>query len=196
MTRWKTESGRNSPHLSVRLWQLQINVRPKRRGCGGEELEANAESGTGADAWCGKAGEQAQEDKPESEEAMATKGKETDVEFRSMKDERNTKHALWPVEGQDTSMHPEEPQRVTDDDGRMTPLRGEYEEDNDDESRHDAREDGWEMTACAKAKDGAGTEPEGGAKGRVGEEEVGNWHVRFVWDAIGCGSVGRDGTAA
>ena len=53
----------------------------------------------------------------------------------------NTKHAIRPVEGQRTSMHMEEPQRVTDDDGRTTPLRGENEEDADDESWHDARED-------------------------------------------------------
>ena len=39
------------------------------------------------------------------------------------------------------SMPMEEPQRATDDDGRMTPLRGEYEEDAADESWHDARED-------------------------------------------------------
>jgi hypothetical protein len=37
----------------------------------------------------------------------------------------------------------------------MTPLRGEYEDDNDDESWHDAREDRWETAACGKAKDGA-----------------------------------------
>ena len=30
---------------------------------------------------------------------------------------------------------------MIDDDDRMTPLRGEYEEDADDESWHDARED-------------------------------------------------------
>ena len=54
----------------------------------------------------------------------------------------NTEHAIRPVEGQETSMHFEEPQRVTDDDSRMTPLRGEYEEEDDnDESWHDAIED-------------------------------------------------------
>ena len=78
---------------------------------------------------------------------------ETDVEVGSRVDEaRNKTHAIRPVEGQDTSMHTEEPQRVTDDDGRMTPLRGKYEEeDGDDESWHDAREDWWEMVAYGKA---------------------------------------------
>jgi hypothetical protein len=118
------------------------------------------------------------------EDATTTKDKETEAEFGSMKDERNTRHALRPAEGQDTSMHPEEPQRVTDDDSQMTPLRGEYEEDNDDESWHNASEDGWETAAYGKAKDGAGTEPEGEAKCRVREEEVGNRHVCFGWDAI------------
>ena len=47
---------------------------------------------------------------------------------------RNTKHAIRPEEGHETSMPTEEPQRATDDDGWMTPLRGEYEEDADDES--------------------------------------------------------------
>ena len=55
---------------------------------------------------------------------------------------RNTKHAIRPVEGQETSMPTEEAQRTTNDDGRMAPLRGKYEEeDADDESWHDARED-------------------------------------------------------
>jgi hypothetical protein len=35
-----------------------------------------------------------------------------------------TEHALRPAEGQGTSMHPEERQRVPDDDGRVKPLRG------------------------------------------------------------------------
>ena len=65
-------------------------------------------------------------------------------------------------------MHSEEPQRVTDDDGRMTPLRGEYEEEDDnDESWHDAREDWWETTTCANAKSGATAALEVEARGRV-----------------------------
>ena len=67
---------------------------------------------------------------------------------------RNTKHAIRPVEGQETSMHMEELQQATDDDGRMAPLRGEYEEEDNDESWHDAREDWWEMTAYGKAMNG------------------------------------------
>ena len=57
---------------------------------------------------------------------------------------RNEKHAMRPVEGQETSMHMEEPHRATDDDGRITPSRGENKEDGNDESWHDAREDWWE----------------------------------------------------
>jgi hypothetical protein len=64
-------------------------------------------------------------------------------------------------------------------------MRGEYEEDDDDdESWHGAREDGWETTACGKANDGTRTEPEGESEGLIGEEEVGNRHVRFGCDAI------------
>ena len=59
------------------------------------------------------------------------------------------------MEGQETSMHLEEPQRVTEDDGRMTPLRGEYEEEDDnDESWHDAREDWWEATTYREVEIG------------------------------------------
>ena len=36
----------------------------------------------------------------------------------------DTGHALRPAEGQGTSVHSNEPQRVTDDDGRMKPSRG------------------------------------------------------------------------
>ena len=60
----------------------------------------------------------------------------------------------------------------------------EEEEDNDDELWHDAREDGWESEAGGEVEDEAGTEPEGEEKGRVGEDDVGNRHDRFGWDAI------------
>ena len=43
---------------------------------------------------------------------------------------------------------------MTDDDGRMMPLRGEYEEDDDDESWHNAREDWWEAAAYGEAEIG------------------------------------------
>ena len=47
---------------------------------GGEESEANAASGTGADARCSKADERGRNGKPESKEATATKDEETDTE--------------------------------------------------------------------------------------------------------------------
>ena len=82
---------------------------------------------------------------------------------------------------------------MTYDDGQMKPFRGKYEdEDENDESWHDAREDGWETVACGKAKNEAATGPEAEAKGRDGDEEIKNRHVRepirsgfqFGWDAI------------
>jgi hypothetical protein len=63
-------------------------------------------------------------------------------------------------------------------------MGGEYEEDDDDESWHGAREDGREMAAFEKANDGTRTEPEGASEGLIGGGEVGNWHDRFGWDAI------------
>ena len=97
-------------------------------------------------------------------------------------------------------MHPEEPHRVIDDDGRMKPLRGECKEDDNEESWHDAREDGRETVSYAKAKNGTATEPEAEARGRAGEEEVGNGMSkdRSGRDSIsdgtrsGRGSVGRN----
>jgi hypothetical protein len=56
-------------------------------------------------------------------------------------------------------------------------MRGKYEEDDDDESWHGAREDGRETAAFKRANDGAQTELEGEAKSRVGEE-VGSRLVR------------------
>ena len=93
---------------------------------GGEESEANAESGTGADARCGKADERGRNGKPESKEATATKDEETDTEVGSTASGRDeAKHALRPVEGHETSMHTADGrQRVTDDDGRVKPSRG------------------------------------------------------------------------
>jgi hypothetical protein len=52
---------------------------------------------------------------------------DTDAEVEVTAGEgRGTEHALRPTEGQGTSMHPEERQRVTDDDGRIEPLRGKH----------------------------------------------------------------------
>ena len=58
------------------------------------------------------------------------------------------------MEGQETSVHSNKPQRVTDDDGRMKPLRGEYEEDDDSGSWHDAIEDWWETMAYGESEIG------------------------------------------
>ena len=69
---------------------------------GGEESEANAESGTRADARCGKTDGRGRNGKPESKEATAMK----DTEVGSTASERDeAKHALPPVEGEDTSMY-------------------------------------------------------------------------------------------
>ena len=80
---------------------------------------------------------------------------ETDTEVGSTAEERDEMHAIRPMEGQDTSMPTEEPHRATDDDGRITPSRGENEEeDSDDESWHNAKEDWWEAAAFEKATHG------------------------------------------
>jgi hypothetical protein len=64
-------------------------------------------------------------------------------------------------------------------------MGGKYEEeDDDDESGHGAREDRRKTAALGKANDGTGTEPEGELEGLIGEEGVGNRHVRLGWDAI------------
>ena len=75
----------------------------------GEESEAEAD-------------EQGQEGQVDLEETMTTKGDEADVEVGTTASEgHETKHALCPTKGQGTSMHSKEPQRVTDDDGRVEP---------------------------------------------------------------------------
>ena len=78
---------------------------------------------------------------------------ETDAEVGSTTEVRHEKHAIRLVQGQDTSMPMKEPQQATDDDGRMKPLRGKHEEEND-ESWHDARENWWEAVAYEKATNG------------------------------------------
>jgi hypothetical protein len=149
---------------------------------GGEELEDDAESDIGADIqYDGRVG---QGGKPGLEGATTTKDEETDAEFGSTTDGRDGRHVVRPVKSQGTSMRAKGTQQGTDGDGRMMPTRGEHEEDNGDEFWHDAREDGLETTAYGKAKDGAKMEPEGDGKSHVGEEEVGNRHVRFGCDAI------------
>jgi hypothetical protein len=91
---------------------------------GGEESEADEESGTGVSVRCGKAGKQAQHDEPESGGATAMEDEKTNTEFGSTDEGCNTKHALRPTEGQRTSMHPVERQREIDDNGRSKPSRG------------------------------------------------------------------------
>ena len=54
-----------------------------------------------------------------------TKEEEADAEIGStMSEGRNTMHTILSLEGQGTSVHSNEPQRVVDDDGRMKPSRG------------------------------------------------------------------------
>ena len=90
-------------------------------------------------------------------EETAGGGKELviDTEVGSMAEERNAKHAMRLVKSQQTSMHTEEPHPVTDNDGRITPLRGENEEDGNDDSWHDARQDWWEEVSYEEVEIGS-----------------------------------------
>ena len=91
----------------------------------GEKLEARADEVTGAGIRYEMTDERGQDGKPEAEGTTATKEEEADAEVGTTTSEgRETEHALRPAEGQGTSMHPEERQRVTDDDGRVKPSRG------------------------------------------------------------------------
>ena len=69
------------------------------------------------------------------EDERSQEGQEGQAESRgpAMSDERDREHAMRPVEGQETSMQcgrwRAKKQRVTNNDGRMTPLRGEHEEE-------------------------------------------------------------------
>ena len=65
-------------------------------------------------------------DRRKSEETMGGgEESEVDAEIRFTTSEgRNTTHAILSLEGQGASVHSEEPQRVTDDDGRMKPSKG------------------------------------------------------------------------
>jgi hypothetical protein len=91
-------------------------------------------------------GQVGQGGKPGSDRAMATKDVETNAEFGSTEEECNERHAIRPTKGQGTSMRVEGP-RKTDGDGQMTRMGGKREKDDDDESWHDAREEGWETAA-------------------------------------------------
>ena len=71
---------------------------------------------------------------------MRTNGEEADGEIRSTtSDGWNTKHALLSLEAQGASVHSEEPQRVTDDDGRMNLSRGKRGAKNTATRRQDRR---------------------------------------------------------
>ena len=126
-----------------------------------------------ADARCRKADEWGQDGKPESEEATTTKDEEIDAEFGTTASEgREVKHALRPVEGQETSMHSDEREQVTGNGGPVEPLRGE----------HAARCQDWRMVdegegCCAEnngvhtGKRKCGGFPEG-MQGHVGQKGV------------------------
>ena len=100
----------------------------------GEESEAVTDDGVEMGIRCGKTNERGHEG-------------QTDLGRTTTSEGRKKEHALQPTESQETSVHSNKPQRVTNDEGRMKPLRGEYEEEDDDGSWHDAIEDWWEATA-------------------------------------------------
>jgi hypothetical protein len=161
---------------------------------GGEELEDGAESDIGAGIRYD--GQACQGGKPESEGATATGDVENDAEFGPTEEERNGRHAIRPTEGQGTSMHADGPQEGSDGDGRMIRTGGEHEKDDDGESRHGAREEGWETAACGKANDGTGTEPEGKERATVEKSTSENGTTESDETRSGHGMAGRRGTVA
>ena len=116
------------------------------------------------------------------------KGEEADAKVWSTTgEERNTKHALWQAEGQETSMHPEERQRVTEDSGRVGPLRGKYEEEDDnDEKMGGKRRQKRKRKATPKRK----RSEIGMSEDRSGRGSISDG------TRSGRGSVGRNRTAA
>ena len=91
---------------------------------GGEESETRPDEATGAGTRCRKTDEHGKEGQTEMEGSTTMKEEEADTEVGSTTSEgRNAKHAILSLEGQVTSVHSEEPQRVTDNDGRMKPSR-------------------------------------------------------------------------
>jgi hypothetical protein len=124
---------REAPSTPIREASAVADRRKSEGTAGGdEEFKDNAESDIRADIR--HDGRTGQGGKPESEGATAIKDEVTDAEFGSTTDGRDGRHATWPVEGQGTSMCAEGPQQGTDGDGWMTLMRGEYEENNDDDS--------------------------------------------------------------
>ena len=76
--RGREQEGPSTPILETSAVTYQHKT--EETAGGGEELEANTESGIGANARCGKVNERGQDGKRESEEATATKDEETDSE--------------------------------------------------------------------------------------------------------------------
>ena len=110
----------------------------------GEESEVEVDEATNTGFRCGETDERGHEDQTESRAATTTKEEEleADAEVGTTASEgREAKHALRPAEGQETSMHPEERQRVTDDDGRVKPSRGKRGT-KDGAARHQGRRHG------------------------------------------------------
>ena len=71
-----------------------------------------------------------------------TDEEEADAEIGSTTSEgRKAKHAILSLEGQVTSVHSEEPQRVTDNDGRMKPSRGKRGTKDGTTRRQDRRDE-------------------------------------------------------
>ena len=91
---------------------LECQHKTKEMAGGSEELEIEVDDNSEACIRCGM---------------TTTKGGESDTEVGTTTSEgRKMKHALRPLEGQETSMHPKQPERVTDDCGRVKPLRCKY----------------------------------------------------------------------
>ena len=122
------DRGQEEPSTPILETLAVADQRKTKAAAGGvEELEADGESGTRGDIRCRKMDERVQDGEPESEGATTRKDEETNALLGFTTDEgRNMEHALRSAEGQRTSMHPEEPQRVTGDSGPVEPLRGKY----------------------------------------------------------------------
>jgi hypothetical protein len=96
-------------------------------------------------------------------------------------------------------MRAEGAQQGTDGDGRMTPMRGEYEENDDDDSWHGAREHGWETTAFGKLERLISELARSRKENRKASSEEERSEIGMTdsdGTRSGRGSVGQNGTAA
>ena len=94
---------------------------------GGEESEAKADDGAEMGIRCGKTNERGQKGQTDMGGTSTTKEEKADAEVRTTTSEgHDTGHALRPAEGQGTSVHSNEPQRVADEGGRDKPSRGKH----------------------------------------------------------------------